>query len=148
MSKNEVEESSLEVETVEVGMKDHFFRPCVIAGRCEACGAAHYVGGGVSKTVNKLGEISHHLKGGSWEELDATNCVHYKQLYEKGQCIECAYCREKFTGAKNKFGKFTEKLAFRTVFIISMTDRPKVLIMYCDSFECKNAHLKRINNQI
>lgn len=133
-------------QNVDSGVRSHFFRPAIICGVCESCGSNHYEGGGVTKTVNKQGEIAYHLNGGQWNEMDASKCKHYKPLYDKGSNISCTYCGERFTGLKNRLGKFSEILASRIVYVMSFSEEPNKLIMYCDSFECKEKHLKRLKN--
>lgn len=133
---------------LESSMRDHFFRPAVICGICEACGSSHYLGGEVVKKPNPegLNGVQHSLKGGRWENIDATICPHYKSIYEHGQSIKCSYCNEEFTGLKNTLGKFKELLASRIVYVMSFTSEPNKLIMYCDSFECREKHIKRMRS--
>lgn len=128
-------------EYTESGMRGHFFRPAIICGICEHCGSSEYVGGGVTKSTNKQGELEHHYSGGKWEARDATLCKHYKNLQ-----IKCTYCNEQFTGLKSRLGKFAEILATRLVYVMSFTDSANKVIMYCDSFECKEKHIKRMSN--
>lgn len=125
-----------------------FFHPACICGRCEACGTTRYEGGSVKKTILKNGEINHQYVGGQWQECDATNCKHYKPLYDRGMAIQCMYCKERFTGLRNSLGQFAELLATRIVYICSSEREPKKLMMYCDGFECKQKHFKRMNNGI
>lgn len=130
-------------EFVDNNIRAHFFRPAIICGVCESCGSSHYVGGDVSKVTNKNGEIEYRYTGGKWHDINATNCKHYK-----GLPIRCSYCKETFDGGKDNLNKFKDLLATRIVYVMSFEDDPKRLIMYCDSFECKEKHIKRIKNGI
>lgn len=128
-------------EYVDSGVKPYFFRPSIICGICEHCGSIEYVGGDVTQRKNKDGEAEYDYKGGKWQTLDATECKHYKGLQ-----IRCTYCGEQFTGLKTKLGKFAEILATRIVYVMSFVDQPKKVVMYCDSFECKEKHIRRMHN--
>lgn len=147
LEKTKVEKGSTEPEVLEndeytdSGVRSHFFRPAIICGVCEHCGSSEYVGGEVKKVTNGQGELEHRYAGGHWEERDATMCKHYS-----GLDIRCTYCQEKFTGLKTRLGKFAEILATRIVYVMSFVDQPKKVIMYCDSFECKEKHIKRMNS--
>lgn len=148
-NKPDIEENEVDdVFNVESSVRDHFFHPCVICGVCEACGSSEYVNGTVNKKASNegLNGVAYSLSGGQWRPLDATTCPHYKSLYERGQTIKCSYCSEQFTGLKNTLGKFKELLASRIVYVMSFADQPKKLIMYCDSFECREKHIKRMRN--
>jgi len=142
-----VDEIVIDDIMTEGSMRSHFFRPAVICGCCEACGTAKYVGGEVEAKVDKsTGEIAHTLKGGHWETIDATKCPHYKPLYDKGQTIRCSYCAEQFTGTRNSLGQFMDIIASRIVYVMSFADEPNKLIMYCDSFDCREKHIARMKN--
>ncbi len=143
-------ESDLQTEDVsaEGSIRDFFMRPAIICGYCEFCGTTKYVGGEVRATMDKhFGVPAYSLVEGKWVEIPANECPHYKSLYEKGQRIRCSYCGESFTGLKNALGKFMEILATRIVYVFSFASEPKKLIMYCDSFECREKHIKRMKNQ-
>lgn len=134
--------------SAEGSIRDHFFHPAIICGYCEWCGTTKYVGGEVRVTIDKHFNVpAHSLTGGKWVEIPACECPHYKRLYDKGQRIRCSYCNESFTGLKNTLGKFMEILATRIVYVMSFASEPKKLIMYCDSFECREKHIKRMKNQ-
>lgn len=145
MDNEELEvDDSLQVESQ---FQSHFFRPSVICGICEACGSAEYIGGEMKKTIDKsTGQTMHTPTGGQWHNMDATRCPHYKPIYDKGQAIQCAGCAERFTGAKNSLGKFSEILASRLIFVFSFTKEPRRLIMFCDSFECSRKRFSRLMN--
>lgn len=128
-------------EYTDNGMRPHFFRPAIICGICEHCGSSEYVGGQVKKVTNEQGEAGHQYSGGKWEARNATMCKHYG-----GLDIRCTYCTEKFTGLTTKLGKFAEILATRIVYVMSFVEQPKKVIMYCDAFECKEKHIKRMNS--
>lgn len=142
-----IDDISVDNVVVEGSVRPHFFRPAVICGACEHCGTARYIGGKVVQKVDKnTGDIEHRLVDGHWETLDATKCPHYKPLYDKGLTIRCSYCQEQFTAARNSLGQFQELLGSRIVYIMSFTNEPNKLIMYCDSFECRQKHIERMRN--
>lgn len=115
------------------------WHPTVINGRCELCGATRYVGGQVWKIIDrKTGEIGYKYRGGHWDEIDAAHCPHYRHV-----TLRCSYCREEFTGAKDRMQMFSEVLGSRVLFVVSEPGRPKVLIMTCSDFTCK----KKFNDQ-
>lgn len=145
---NNAPEMSLDIEVEqEPAAKDYFFHPSIVCGYCEACGTAKYVGGKVTKSIDKQsGGIKHRLSGGHWQEITACTCPHYAGLYAKGQRIKCQYCNEEFTGIKTSSGQFKEILGTRQVYVMSFAREPKKLIMYCDAFECREKHLKRLKS--
>jgi hypothetical protein len=129
--------------------KSFFFYPAVICGRCEKCGTAKYVGGKTTRSIDKSsGQVKYRQSGGQWQEITACNCPHYKGLYDKGDKIQCHYCGETFTGLKSSSGQFAEKLGSRAVYVGAFSDNPKSLIMYCDAFDCREAHRKRVESAI
>lgn len=142
------DEVDIEVEQ-EAAMRSHFFHPSIICGYCEKCGTAKYVGGKVTRSIDKSsGQIKHRLSGGSWEVVTACQCPHYSGLYKKGQRIQCTYCKEEFTGLRTSSGQFKEILGTRLVYVMSFADQPNKLIMYCDAFECREKHIKRLKNNV
>lgn len=152
MAKNNATDESEELEVdnqleVESQFQPHFWRPAVICGICEACGSAEYIGGEMKKTIDKsTGQTMHTPTGGYWKNCNATICPHYKPIYEKGQSIQCAGCGERFTGAMNSLGKFSEILATRLVLVFSFTKDKNKLIMFCNSFECSKKRFNRLMN--
>lgn len=137
----------VEMVTQEDPIRGHFFHPSIICGYCEKCGTAKYVGGKVTRSIDKSsGSVKHRLSGGRWEVITACDCPHYSQLYAKGQKIRCTYCGEEFTGLRTSSGQFKEILGTRCVYVMSFVDQPNKLIMYCDSFECREKHIKRLRN--
>lgn len=115
--------------------------PTIVCGRCELCGSTRYVGGDVIKQVNrKTGEYRFRYRGGTWVEISAATCKHYRNI-----AIECSFCREAFTGAKDRLGQFTELLGERVVFVTASPSSPKSLVMVCNDFGCKNKFDEKFN---
>lgn len=113
--------------------------PTISAGRCEFCGSREYVGGQVTRRVNKEGHVSYAYTGGKWVDLDATKCKHYKKVN-----IRCSYCGEQFTAQVNRAGVFTEILGTRNLFVGAFPEAPNTLVMWCTGYECMLRHQKRI----
>lgn len=117
------------------------WHPAIVCGRCDLCGSTRYVGGEVWKQIErKTGEVKWKYRGGHWVEVSAKNCPHYRNVK-----IACSYCREEFTGAKDRLNQFSERLGSRNIYVISEPGRPKVLIMVCSDFTCKNKFNDQFN---
>lgn len=131
--------------TQEGTFKPHFFRPAIICGVCEACGSSKYTGEmKIIGTDKQTGQPIYNPKGGIWERCDATNCPHYKNLFANGGGINCSGCGERFSGARNSLGQFSEILASRLVHVFSFTAERNKAIMYCDSLECNKKRFSRL----
>ena len=111
------------------------WHPAIVRGRCESCGSTRYVGGTVWKVINKkTGDINYVRRGGRYVEIDAAHCKHYRQV----RPIACSYCRNEFTGMKDRLGQFTELMGERNIYVCSLPGQPNKLIMHCDDFGCRH----------